>query len=330
MFATLVSMMLALTSLPSSASVPAQSSSPTFVFPVACKIGGSCLIQKFVDHDPGPGRRDYRCGSLTTDGHDGTDIRVRTMADMRSGYDVVAARAGTVLRIRDGEPDVSVGEGPAPDMKRAGNAVVIDHGDGWQTQYSHLRRDSVRVRPGQQVAAGEPIGLIGLSGNSEFPHLHFTIRHNDVAVDPFTADGSAPCGDAPAAPTLWTGQTAAMLGYRAAAVVTAGLASEVPPRSVADRDPAAGLTGTQAPLILWVDAIGAKQGDEQEFSIIGPSGRIVHSQISDVASGGLSWFTYSGKRAPPTGWQPGRYTGRYALRRNRITVAEAEIHGIIK
>ena len=41
-----------------------------------------------------------------------------------------------------------------------GNGVVIDHGGGWISQYSHLRSGSVRVHPGDRVSAGQPLGLV--------------------------------------------------------------------------------------------------------------------------------------------------------------------------
>ena len=186
MYASLIALILSM--------VPASTShvdQPLFLFPVACTPGKSCLIQKLVDHDPGPGRRDFRCGTLTTDGHDGTDIRLRTMADLKAGFAVLAAAPGRVLRTRDGEPDISVEDRPDLGGKEAGNAVVIDHGGGWETQYSHLRQGSVRVRPGQTLTAGQPVGLKGLSGNTELPHLHFSIRHHGVVVDPSTATAPA-------------------------------------------------------------------------------------------------------------------------------------------
>lgn len=311
--------------------VSASGDQPAFAFPVDCRVGESCLIQKLVDHDPGPGRSDYRCGTLTTDGHDGIDIRLRTMADMRTGYAVLAARDGLVLRTRDGEPDISVTERTAPADKQAGNGVVIDHGDGWETQYSHLQRGSVAVRPGQRVAAGERIGLIGLSGNSEFPHLHFAIRHRGQPIDPFTGGAAdASCAAAGASSGLWTPAAALQLGYRPTAVIAAGLASAVPAKAVTGRDPSPRLAGRDAPLILWVDAMGAKSGDRQTFAIAGPDGEIVHNQESVVAGGGLSWFAYSGKRAPPGGWPAGQYSGRYILRRGSDIVAEFDVEGVIE
>ncbi|WP_247877773.1 M23 family metallopeptidase [Azospirillum thiophilum] len=72
--------------------------------------------------------------------------------------------------MRDGMEDVSIRQsGGAPAGYDAGNAVVVDHGNGWETQYSHLKRGSVAVRPGVRVEAGTVLGQIGLSGRTEFP-----------------------------------------------------------------------------------------------------------------------------------------------------------------
>lgn len=300
-------------------------SAPALTLPVQCKVGQSCLIQKLVDHDDSAGRRDYRCGTLTTDGHDGVDIRLRTLDDMRSGYAVVAAAAGKVMRIRDSEPDISSRQRIDLNGKNAGNGVVIDHGDGWETQYSHLRQGSIGVQPGQQIAAGQQLGLVGMSGNSEFPHLHFTLRHHGEAIDPFTGTGQGSMCSAAASPAgLWTANTRREIGYVQTAIVSAGLMSNVPPKSVADRTDRKELAGRHEPIILWVDVIGAKVGDIQEFAITGPDGQSIHAQQVTVVGGGLSWFAFSGKRAPAAGWPAGRYVGRYIIKREGVIIAETE------
>lgn len=293
--------------------------------PVQCVIGKTCLIQKLVDHDPTTARRDYRCGTLTTDGHDGTDIRLRTMADMQAGFAVVAAAAGTVLRTRDGEPDISSRKRGDPQGRDAGNGIVIDHGNGWETQYSHLQHGSIAVAPGQQIVAGQKLGLIGMSGNSEFPHLHFSVRHKGKTIDPFTGElqGSA-CNDTVSRSGIWTALAARELEYTPTAVISVGLASAVPPKSVADRTDVPGLTGRQAPVILWADVIGAKPGDIQTFEITGPDGRPIHRQQGTIADGGLSWFAFSGKRPPPAGWLSGKYSATYILQRGQQFVAKKE------
>lgn len=137
--------------------------------PLACTLGKDCAVQNYPDDDPGPAARDYQCHGRTYQGHDGTDIRIPSLARQRAGVAVLAAAPGIVLRVRDGAPDISVRDLPpgAVAGQECGNGVVIDHGPLWQTQYCHMARGSVIVRRGQPVAAGTPLGRVGLSGDTE-------------------------------------------------------------------------------------------------------------------------------------------------------------------
>ncbi len=63
-----------------------------------------------------------------------------------------------------------------------GQSIVIDHHNGYQTQYSHL--SEAKVRRGQRVRRGDIIALSGNSGLSLAPHLHYEVRYNGMRVDP--------------------------------------------------------------------------------------------------------------------------------------------------
>jgi murein DD-endopeptidase MepM/ murein hydrolase activator NlpD len=63
-----------------------------------------------------------------------------------------------------------------------GNLVVVDHGNGLSTAYAHA--SSILVGVGQSVSQGQTVSLVGSTGNSSGPHLHFEVRINGVAVDP--------------------------------------------------------------------------------------------------------------------------------------------------
>ncbi|WP_417564143.1 M23 family metallopeptidase [Microbacterium sp.] len=65
-----------------------------------------------------------------------------------------------------------------------GNAVRIDHGHGVVTLYGHMQWSSLRVRVGQQVATGTPLGAEGNTGRSFGCHLHFEVRKSGTPVDP--------------------------------------------------------------------------------------------------------------------------------------------------
>jgi murein DD-endopeptidase MepM/ murein hydrolase activator NlpD len=139
--------------------------------PLDCAPGRDCWVVNYVDTDPGATARDYRCGHMTYGGHNGTDFAVRDLKAMADGVRVLAAAAGVVRATRDGEPDENVRTrgGDAIEGRECGNGVRIEHAGGWSTQYCHLRAGSVSVKRGDTVAAGAPLGLLGLSGKTEFP-----------------------------------------------------------------------------------------------------------------------------------------------------------------
>ncbi|HEX8373593.1 MAG TPA: M23 family metallopeptidase, partial [Geminicoccaceae bacterium] len=115
--------------------------------PLQCRPGEDCWTVRLVDHDPGPGFADHRCGGLGSDGHDGVDFAIRDPHRMAEGVPVLAAAAGVVRGSRDGEPDQPPDGRLANDYgdRNCGNGVALDHADGWSTQYCHLRRGSVAV-----------------------------------------------------------------------------------------------------------------------------------------------------------------------------------------
>lgn len=134
----------------------------------------------FVDLDPAIGTfHDYHCTPFTYDGHAGIDTEIRGFAEQTIGVPVFAVRDGQVVFAQDGWPDMNTGGGVQ------GNIVGIDHGMNRQTWYYHLKNGSVAVTVGQQVKAGEQIGMVASSGNSFGPHLHFESIDAAVVYEPF-------------------------------------------------------------------------------------------------------------------------------------------------
>jgi murein DD-endopeptidase MepM/ murein hydrolase activator NlpD len=72
----------------------------------------------------------------------------------------------------------------AKDLFYSGNAVIVDHGAGVFTSYSHLSRMVVDV--GQRVEKGMVLGLAGATGRATGPHLHWGVKVNTVSVNPLT------------------------------------------------------------------------------------------------------------------------------------------------
>ena len=157
-------------------------------WPLGGVPGRDWVVNNHVDLAPGPETRDYRGGRKTYDRHQGTDIDVPNFRWMDRGFPVLAAAAGTVTASHDGAFDRKVACGFLDALLAPPNFVEVTHADGSRARYLHLRRGSVRVTPGQQVATGEPLGAVGSSGCSTAPHLHFEVRAADGrVVDPFAA-----------------------------------------------------------------------------------------------------------------------------------------------
>ncbi len=304
---------------------PAWAEPPRLDLPVDCDPGESCWIVKHVDHAPGEPRRDWGCGRLTGVDDTGTDFAVRDGTVMARGVTVQAAAPGRVVGLRDGMPDVNIRRTDRARVKdrECGNGVLLDHGDGWFTQYCHLKKGSIGVRKGQRVPRGAPLGAVGLSGLTEFPHMEFVVRHGDAVVDPFTGGlGEAACGDDSG--HLWTKAARAALGaYRPVSLYNAGFATEKPDR-LAVRDGAftATAAGASAPVLLWwVEIFGLKAGDVITTRLTGPGGGTVARDRQVMDAPMLQMFRYIGRKRPPGGWPVGGYQGTVWVTRDGAEVA---------
>ncbi|HMN97690.1 MAG TPA: M23 family metallopeptidase [Phycisphaerales bacterium] len=145
----------------------ASDAPPYRFYPMAGRHAVDIMNGGFVDLDPGPGAIDYACRPWTYGGHEGIDTEIRSFGEQFVGVPVFAARDGIVVFAQDGWPDTNIFGGIQ------GNIVVLDHGDGSESQYYHLKQGSVAVGVGTSVRAGTQIGSVGSSGNSFGPHLHF-------------------------------------------------------------------------------------------------------------------------------------------------------------
>lgn len=280
-------------------------------FPLDCRLGETCHIQQYPDHDPGPGAKDFTCGPLSYDGHDGTDFALPTRSAMAAGVSVLAAAAGTVTATRDGVEDFA----PAVAGKECGNGVVIDHGDGWQTQYCHLKRGSVTVRSGDRVASGTPIGQVGQSGMAEFPHLHLELRRNGTSLDPFAPEATA-CGATGA--DHW----AADLPYQPGGLLDIGLAPEVPAFDAIKAGlPSPDLPVTAPALVVWAYVFGPRAGDALVMDITGPGGGVITERVVFEKTQALA-FRAVGRKIGAAGWPAGPYSASVRLMRGPVVLGE--------
>ena len=112
--------------------------------------------------ESGMGGRRNPFGGRGFEYHEGQDI------DASYGTPVMVAASGTVTI--------------AGRQRGYGNVIYVDHGAGLSTRYGHLSEIDVKI--GQTVTRGQTIGLVGSTGRSTGPHLHYEVRINNQPVDP--------------------------------------------------------------------------------------------------------------------------------------------------
>jgi murein DD-endopeptidase MepM/ murein hydrolase activator NlpD len=102
---------------------------------------------------------------------------------LAEGVEALAVAVGRVVAVKDSIPENVPGVNsravPITLETVGGNHVIINIGGGYYAFYAHLKPGSIRVREGQRVKRGDIIGLVGNSGNSTEPHLHFHISDGD-------------------------------------------------------------------------------------------------------------------------------------------------------
>jgi hypothetical protein len=307
------------------ACAPREAAAQSFQLPIDCRVGDVCIVQNYADLNAASGAADDpRCGPLTYDGHDGIDIRAPAAMAQR-GVAVLAPAAGVVAAVRDGEPDGAfLRDGAAAlNGRDCGNGVRIDHEDGWSTQLCHLRAGSLRVRQGDRVSAGQPVGLVGLSGHTQFNHVHMALRRNGHTLDPLTGGALAAtaCGAAVAPGAHWTDSARTALAYRGAQWFAAGFSGAAPAEG-ADAETLPANTSRQgSALVFWALATGPRNADLLRVRLYGPDGSLVaegaRTQPRDQAQ---AWL-YAGRRTPGGGWPAGVYRGEAQLVRGGRVVA---------
>jgi murein DD-endopeptidase MepM/ murein hydrolase activator NlpD len=154
-------------------------------------------VSAFVDHNlANPDQLlDYTCGTRTYDiagyNHQGTDLFTWPFgwSKMDNGeVEIIAAAPGAIVLRQDGNYDRSCAMSSNP-----WNGVIIQQADGSRTWYLHMKKNSVTPRPvGSTVVTGEYLGIVGSSGSSTGPHLHFEVRDaaNHV-IDPWAGTCNA-------------------------------------------------------------------------------------------------------------------------------------------
>lgn len=293
------------------------------VLPLDCTIGESCFIQNYFDHNRAEGAaHDYTCASLTYDGHHGTDFRVARVSALEAGIPVLAAQAGRVGHVQE-QPVIRDSDIPMLKLIKTGmqtpcgTGLRIEHGAGWESLYCHLQPGSIKVAEGEEVKAGQAVALMGRSGESNFPHVHYELRHHNTPVDPFVGYANAYRCEDQKLYTLWKPEVAKALYYRAAGVVDGGFSSEKPPAEAVhsgEFSPSQPTADTIS-FYFWVSLYGVRPNDVLTLRFVAPNGQTVAEKREVYTEAyGLALETLPVARLQ-SGWQEGRYRAQLTLER---------------
>jgi hypothetical protein len=183
-----------------------------------------------------------------------------------------------------------------------------------------MKQGSIAAGKGQRVGKGTPLGQVGLSGQTEFPHVHLSVRHDGEDVDPFVPDGIVQCGEPPAA-SLWQEP----VPYLPGGLIAAGIADRVPDFAEVKAGPPvpATMPAASPALVVWGYAYGVRAGDEMALDLAGPDGLLVN-EVVPLDKTQAQLYRAVGRKARGA-WPAGDYTGTAVLRRGGVELGRRAV-----
>ena len=268
-------------------------------WPLACNINENCFIQQYMDIDESEGILDFSGGAITYNGHKGTDIRLTTLKAMNKGVNVLSSAKGKVIGIRNNISDKFIRTNQDRvnlKGKDCGNGVLVSHRNGWETQYCHMKKGSIVVKMGQMVSAGEILGEVGLSGLTQFPHLHISIRKDGKKVDPFSLGAN-----------LWNKKLKDKLIYQATQIINLGFSdialtmTQIESGVFQDFIP----SSSSSSLLAYVRVINLRKGDRVRLIFTMSNEKIISKTFKLIKRNKAQQMYFIGKRRPSSGWNKG-------------------------
>jgi hypothetical protein len=260
-------------------------------------------IAHYVDVNPPPaGPGDYNGGPFTTAGSTGMDFTLGDFAQMDAGYPVYAALGGTVISMQDGQFDRNSGT-----TGGAGNFVLINNGNGWQTLYSGFAANTISVTQNQAVAPGQLLGLVGGSGSGPNPGLHFEVHHNGSIVE--TNDDPA---DYWASPLPYEGNVPAY-------VLASGITGS---------DPAADLAERPVDVNQFPAAGGAQIWYWYRLSHLNPTDQVTVNWIGPTAGTGVA-FNYTPSGTENDQFYEWQLPNSFWIGHNGLWQAALNVNGVV-
>lgn len=273
-------------------------------FPVSCQIMGDCWVTNLVDlRGNNNQNEDYMCGKKSTNNSNSTHISLRNPSQTSRNYAVIAAEDGIIKTARN------VGG-------FCGYRIVIDHGNGWETSYCHLKPKTIIVNEGDAVKQGQIIGALGMSGQANWPHLSFAVIRNGMIFDPYSGRSNIEgCTTTNLSP-LWKDNISPP--YEPAHLTGIGFTIGYPtdPQIIHGMDPAAEISSKTTQIALWGMMMNILKGDDIHMQILNPYGEI-YNETHIIAKANRDYYPiyYSVNRKNML-WDLGHYIGKITITRN--------------
>jgi murein DD-endopeptidase len=277
-------------------------------FPLDCTLGKDCWVARYGDRKKGKGKADYMCGKRTQNKHRGTDFVINDYGQMHDGVSILAALNGTVFKIRTNVPDRAVTKETYTETNKigCGNAVVLKHANGYQTSYCHMQNGSISLSVGDRVNKGEKIGSVGLSGLTEYPHLHFELRKDGTSMDPF--DGQRrmiACSSEPKS-QLWEND----IPYKALTLMPLLFTNKPVNKQSRWQSQPKTISSDAEALVLTGRAWNVLAGDSWLFQLIRPDGvKATNRSLKAKKNRQSQWYSNILKK-PESGFMPGLWRGK--------------------
>ncbi len=265
------------------------------------------FISNYIDEDTtSPGILDYHCGTVTYDGHRGTDIATAPYGFYKMDHNEVndiAGASGIIIAKSDGFFDKNCAMG-----SDTANYIIIQHSDGSYALYWHMKKASLTTKiVGASVAAGEFLGVAGSSGSSTGPHLHFEVWANSSSSslkDPWAGSCNYHGGV-----TWWASQKP----YTEPAVTRVQV-NNIPvvlPGCDTTESPNADSCFTAATARFYMFLRNETAGDTVFLSILNPGGSTFSSWMHTSTTSYLASYWWFNRTLPTT---PGVYTFKSVYR----------------
>ena len=263
--------------------------------PLDCELGDNCWISNLPRHHWQNRQVDFRCGPNTYRDHKGTDFALKDYKQMQKGVKVLAPFDGVVRGLRDNITDISVkdvGKGAVEGIE-CGNGIVISNGE-YEAQLCHLKKKSLTVVKGQSIKAGEVLGLVGLSGNTEYPHLHMSLRKNSRELDPFYGELDS-CGLTPK--SMWKDAQKMDEHAKTGVVYNYGFTfKEADARKIRSGEYTHIQPNRPEAIVGFVDIFSVNKGDEIILSIVDSSNATIIKRKHKFSKYQARYFFFVGKK----------------------------------